>query len=670
MLTVVDLFCGAGGLSAGFKAARLPGNPDPQFRIAYGVDHDQDAIETFRAIHFAGVELEQLKIVAPCADIKEVTTASIRTALDKDAEVDILIGGPSCQGVSAAGLRNSEDHRNEMLPAFIQLVKELQPRWFVMENVPGLTHINNRELLCTIFEKFEAISGYRVSGDVLLAADYGVPQLRYRLFIIGTRTNAPIKFPNATHVPHTLNGQSRLPGVEQEYETVWEAIGNLADVEPEIYDVHSAATLRNPAGATIPNHYCIELGELNRSRIHSIPMGNDWRSMSIGLLPERYFATRASDQKGAYGRLSKNWPAYTITNGSYNVTAGPFTHPIYDRALSVRESARLQSFDDQHEFRGRIMSQYRQVGNAVPPRLAEAVAKAILHCDTHGATAQNWGRDGRLSAQLIRASLDNSEKFPVLTPRIVEPSVDRRKAPKPASKPNKRQQNKAQLVSFWETEPRPKCTKIENIQKLRQLAKQAGNYRTAKRARAIEAFLDGVPKDIIVQKANVSEASVKKWIDGFYAEGLDGWRAYHASVDRIVQNSPHLAGDVKNALRKARRTLLKPSQNRDGSQPKHKRLHMNRYLLRLAEHFRDYSVTSLTAEVENVLGYTVGTVYVGDLLAIADVALGVYIHRKRKAGDDLTHLAFNHVEEALKGTEEYSTIDDEEEIGVWPESRL
>src|SRR5947208_3040661 len=148
-LSVAEIYCGAGGLSAGFKAATAwwSGDPNQRFRIMYGVDRDKDAISTFRTFHFHDRKKESVEIVAPCKDVTKVSGAEILAAIKPRRRLDVLIGGPSCQGVSPAGLRNPDDNRNAMLLAFIRLVKELQPRWFLMENVPGLTHANNRELL-------------------------------------------------------------------------------------------------------------------------------------------------------------------------------------------------------------------------------------------------------------------------------------------------------------------------------------------------------------------------------------------------------------------------------------------------------------------------------------------------------------------------------------------
>lgn len=621
-LTVVDIFCGAGGLSAGFEdaVAWWPNHRGEKFEIVYGTDCDEDAIETFRAFHFPNVQQERLDVVTPCKDIKDITAESILEAIRPRERVDVLIGGPNCQGVSAAGLRNPDDCRNDMLLAFIRLVRELQPQWFIMENVPGLTHANNRDLLAAIFEQFESIKGYKVSGDVLLAADYGVPQFRYRLFVVGTNTGAPIRFPLATRTPSLPHRAEQSVETECSYRTVKQEIFDLTHYSPVIYDRKVLPNRSSRSISCPPNHYCIELGKTNKERIAAIEPGQDWRDMPMRLLPERYFATRASDQKGAYGRLLWDWPAYTITNAAYNVTAGPFTHPDHDRALSVREAARLQSFSDEHVFYGNVLSQYRQVGNAVPPKLAKAVAEAILYCHYRREEAKEWGEEGRLNLELIRDALDGTTSFPTMTPRSVHPLFDRRRRRK-LVKHAPSEANAGSHESAWDAEPRPSDPYPEDTRRLRELAKQPGNYRAAKRARAIIEFIDNKPKEDIVKNANVAEANVKKWVDGYFAHGLDGWRAYHTPPARIAGYDPILTERIRKAIKRVRRINLSPSKNGTGFDTNPKRLHMNGYLLKLIGSFGDFSVNGLIEEVEKKLENGVGTVYVGDLLAICDVVL-------------------------------------------------
>jgi DNA (cytosine-5)-methyltransferase 1 len=636
LLTLADIYCGGAGLSSGFKAAEAwwPNARGERFEVVYGVDRDKNAIETFRRVHFPELTREQLDLVAPCKNIDDITAKDILEAIQPHERVHVLIGGPSCQGVSAAGLRNPEDHRNDMLLKFINLVRELQPAWFVMENVAGLTHQNNRELLAEIFNELESIEGYEVSGDVLLAADYGVPQFRYRLFIIGTNTGAPIRFPLATHTPETSDSQQQLIEIKQSYRTLRNAIFDLSAHAPKIYEENVSPDESEESNAILHNHYSIEISEGNKARIATIKPGQDWRDMPVRLLPERYFATRASDQKGAYGRLLWDWPAYTITSEVTNVTAGPFTHPDFNRALSVRETARLQSFPDDHVFYGSVGSQYRQVGNAVPPDLAKAIANSILFCHYKREEAKNWGRQGRLSYQLIRDALDGKTVFPALTSRHIAPSANRRLERKKVYKTRSSENSQAKK-SAWNTKPRPLDPHPHDTRRLRRLAEQPGNYRAAKRAKAIVSFIDRVPRSKIVKEANVSETSVRKWVNAYFESGIDGWRAYHTSLEGNARLDPKIAKKIKKATLRARKTLLAPTKNGNGGGNYPKRLHMNRYLLNLIDRFGNHSVSELITAVEEKLGTGIGTVYVGDLLAMCDVIIQNESREAREEGVEI-----------------------------------
>lgn len=620
VLTVADIYCGAGGLSAGFvnAVARSVEGVEVRYELVYGIDRDPAAMQTFRSYHFSGLAEEELEIVAPCTDIAEVTPESILDAVrfcGFDC-LDVIIGGPNCQGVSAAGLRNPADERNKMLTTFIDLVRVLRPKWFVMENVPGLTHANNRRLLEAIFAEFEAIGGYEVYGDVLLAAGYGVPQLRYRLFIVGTNTGRQVRFPAPTHIAPQVEGTELVYG-RRSYVTVRKAIEDLAALG-------SAPWQRDhdPGEIQPPNHHWAVVDEVNKLRIFTVPEGGDWRNMPIRHLPERYFATRASDQKGAYGRLMWDWPAYTITNLANNVTAGPFTHPGQDRVISVREAARLQSFEDKHVFYGSVVSQYRQVGNAVPPLLAGAVAAGILKSHFFPQEASADMIQGRLSHSVIKDSLDDKRSFPILTPRCVHPLYDNLGGRKVV--PTVRESTGRPATSgTWDRDPRPsEDPHPRHTDLLRLLAEQPGNYRATKRARAIVDFVDGKPKADIVKAANVAESSVRKWVDGYYAEGLNGWRAYHTPIVGIANCNEELAQRLQQKVDAVRVFDLQPYRNGGNDGDEHKRYHMNAYLVKLKNCYGHLSVAALIALVEERLGYGIGTVYVDDLLAVADVIVG------------------------------------------------
>lgn len=349
-MTAADIFCGAGGLSLGLKAAGLD--------VRYAADWEAVAADTHESA-FPGCRTE-------CRDIREVDGRHI---LEAAGEVHLLAGGPSCQGLSQRGARDPNDPRNMMLREFLRLVGEVRPPCFLMENVAGLAHKHNLHLLRDLFDRFADL-GYRCGADVLLAADYGVPQLRHRMFLIG-RLGGEVRFPAPTHGPGN-------------YLTSWEAVEDMPlECRPgEVPYAGEAAgayarSLRRADGV-VGDHVCTKLTPINQARVDAVPPGGNWKDLPPHLLPERFFRYRMTDQSGTYARLRPDQPAFTITCRAGNVTCGTFIHPAANRSLSVREAARIQSFPDWFSPKGSLADKYRQVGNAVPPRLAAAVARAAV----------------------------------------------------------------------------------------------------------------------------------------------------------------------------------------------------------------------------------------------------------------------------------------------------
>lgn len=374
----VDLFCGAGGLSAGFEKAG--------FTSVYANDYDKYACETY--------ELNHRNAYVHCGDVEELSGKAIleKTQL---SSVPLVIGGPNCQGVSLRGLRDPNDPKNKAFYNFVRLVNELQPEWFVMENVPGLMHKHNRELAASIFKEFSSI-GYNCGAEVLLAADYGVPQLRYRLIIIGNRTGLPICFPDQTHFkPFRKNNDLLQDAQDGPYwRTTRDAIFDLDNIdngggEPYVeydkaiddlgrlgLDKEYIKYLREGAHG-ISNHVCHKTSDSNIELIKHIPQGGNWRNIPEEIRPPRFKKVALKDHTTTYGRLNWDMPSRTVTTYFNNISSGAFTHPIQNRGISVREGARLQSFPDSFVFKGTLARQYRQVGNAVPPLLAYHVASPI-----------------------------------------------------------------------------------------------------------------------------------------------------------------------------------------------------------------------------------------------------------------------------------------------------
>ncbi len=549
--------CGAGGLSLGFAQARTPSG-EPAFDVRYGVDLDPNCMATYRANVLAGSDADRVRR-GPERSVVGLTPGDILEAAGVES-VGTIIGGPNCQAVSTAGLRNPEDARNKMFREFHRLVGALRPRWFVMENVPGLAHANALPLLLEVLSALAELDGYEVAADVLLAADYGVAQYRYRLFIIGTRTGVPIRFPAPT----------RFASAEPRYRSVRDAIASL--------HTHDDADV-------------IDL--VNVRRIKHVPAGGDWRDLPVRLLPERNFWVRSSDQRGAYGRLDWDEPAYTITGLFGNITAGRFTHPTEDRAITATEAARLQGFDADFTLHGKANSWHRQIGNAVPPPLARAVAQAIARAEL-GASDEHGDLPGRLDVETVKAASEGGKRLPVLTPRL-----SRRPSTRPTTSVSVASSRRARVRSVDPSTDRGR---------LEAEARMSGHRWTAKRARAVLGSRAGKDAATLALELRVSERSVTRWIADYEGAGAEGWRAYHTPTDRLVSD-PVQRKALREAVRKVRRPAAVGGPR------------VNRSLRQLIERFGDESVNELIQRLRTHVGVDPGTVYVGDLLAVCSVLL-------------------------------------------------
>jgi len=358
--TVIDLFCGAGGLSEGFRQAG--------FQVLVGQDYDNRAGETFVATH-----PEARFISGP---IQNVTPQDLLAAAKaKPGEIDVIVGGPPCQGYSVNNhQRGLEDPRSGLFREYLRIVKGIQPRWLVIENVTGIASIAGGNIVKEIFDGIESL-GYRAEMKVLRAEEFGVPQERRRVIFIATRTDAPILFPEPTH------GHGLKPFV-----TVWDAISDLPKLKngdkktPLHYAMHPQndyQALLREANGPLYNHSASKLSLINEERMMHIPPGGSWRDIPINLLPEGMKKAKRSDHTKRYGRPKKTDLSCTILT-KCDVHWGAYIHPEQNRSFSVREAARLQSFPDYFAFRGSRTEQYVQVGNAVPPLLAKKIAESVL----------------------------------------------------------------------------------------------------------------------------------------------------------------------------------------------------------------------------------------------------------------------------------------------------
>lgn len=373
--TAIDLFSGAGGITLGLLNAG--------FNVVFCGDVDEACeathLRNFSSIPFARTDVTQLE----GADILKVAGL-------KPGELDLLIGGPPCQGFSILGQRQMWDPRNGLFHEFLRIAKELQPSCVVIENVTGLATLGNGAVLREIGGAF-AEAGYAVDCAELLAAQYGVPQMRFRMFFIGWRLDQRKRggFPAPTHgragigdlVPNRTISAEESDGLV----TIRDAIGDLSEIaagelgtsyqgQPKgAYQV----AMREDAPADLANHYAPRLSPQNIERLRALKPGQDWRDLPRHLLPAGMQRALRKDHTRRYRRMKWEGVARSIITRFRDPKSGEYTHPEQHRTISIREAARIQSFPDWFVFEGGYSQQYDQVGNAVPPLLARAVAMEL-----------------------------------------------------------------------------------------------------------------------------------------------------------------------------------------------------------------------------------------------------------------------------------------------------
>lgn len=366
--TAVDLFCGAGGLSEGFIEAG--------FEVLAANDFDSCAAETFKLNH-----PETRFYDGPIQDIS--TGDMLNAAGLESGELDVLIGGPPCQAFSVYNhQRGMHDERSGLFREYLRMVEGLMPRFVVMENVTGITSVAGGRAVDEIYRSLESL-GFYVDHQVLRAENYGVPQERRRIFFIGVRDGDSFRWPEPTHSRQD-NVLLKVPGQEP-LVTVWDAISDLPELhicegeDESNYDCEPESEFQHAIrrrSKQLFNHVAPSLAGINIERLKHIPQGGSWRDIPVALLPAGMKRAKRSDHTKRYGRLHPDGLASTILT-KCDLHWGAFIHPTQERSLTVREAARFQTFPDRFRFLGSRGEQFRQVGNAVPPRLANAVAKAV-----------------------------------------------------------------------------------------------------------------------------------------------------------------------------------------------------------------------------------------------------------------------------------------------------
>ena len=361
-LTAIDLFCGAGGLSDGFRQAG--------FKILAGNDIMPSAGATFRSTHSDSIFYSN-----PASELSARQIFS-DTGLKK-GDLDCLIGGPPCQGFSVYNHRRGlHDPRSHLFRDFLSLVNRLQPKWVVIENVTGIFSAGGGKAVEDIIEALDDLN-YQADVRILKAEEYGVPQVRRRAFFVANRLGVKNPFPIPSH------GEDLLPLV-----TVKDAIydlpqldngEDLGDLEYLSYPISKFQKEMRKNSTYVTCHAAARLGTINVERMKYIPPGGSWRDIPYDLLPAGMKRAKRSDHTKRYGRLEWGGLASTILT-KCDVHWGAYIHPEQDRSITVREAARLQSFPDTFIFSGSRTEQYVQVGNAVPPLLGKAIAQSIKKC--------------------------------------------------------------------------------------------------------------------------------------------------------------------------------------------------------------------------------------------------------------------------------------------------
>ncbi|MDU7638395.1 MAG: DNA cytosine methyltransferase [Veillonella dispar] len=345
--TVIDLFAGVGGLSLGFE---MEG-----FDILLANEFDQSIATAYKENH------KSTNVV-----VGDITSLDLSKVFGEYVnKIDVVIGGPPCQGFSQKGKRKTiNDERNFLFKHYVEVVKFVKPKYFVMENVPNLLTAEKGFFLNEIKGLFKDY-GYSIRYGILNAADYGVPQNRRRAIIIGKYLANPPELP--------------LPCKQKV--TIWDAISDLAYLESGEGEFEQE--YRNSPKSDyekkmrkeskiLYNHMATKHSALALERLSLIPP-----NAGKEVLPKKHITK--SVYSGTWSRMKQNDVAVTITTRFDTPSSGKFTHPFLNRAITVREAARLQSFPDTFKFIGSKMSQMKQVGNAVPPLLARKIAHVIMN---------------------------------------------------------------------------------------------------------------------------------------------------------------------------------------------------------------------------------------------------------------------------------------------------
>lgn len=356
MYNIMDLFAGVGGLSYGFS--RLP-----EFRVVAANEIDPDIARAYSLNH------PDVKVIN--RNIGEMTEECLREVLG-DTRIDVVVGGPPCQSYSTLGKRQLDDRANLFLQ-YKRVLGILQPKAFVFENVTGILSMNKRTLFQEVQREFSDL-GYQLKYQVLNAVDYGVPQQRERVILVGFRGENKFEYPAPTH------GEGRKP-----YVTLRDALGDLPPLQSgqasERYekaaDNEFLKWVRANAGKKLTEHAAPKNGKHLIRIMQALQDGQSKDDLPEALRPK-------SGYGNTYAKLWWDRPSTTITRNFACPSSSRCIHPRDSRAMSIREGARLQSFPDDYLFYGPDGKKRLEIGNAVPPLLSAAIAEKMLEALQEG----------------------------------------------------------------------------------------------------------------------------------------------------------------------------------------------------------------------------------------------------------------------------------------------
>lgn len=354
MIKAVSLFSGGGGLDLGFK--------ENGYKIIWAIDNNKDAVETYK---------HNIDKNIICDDITKIDISKI-------PEADIIIGGPPCQSFSLIGKRNTTDDIGKLVWKYLEIIKQKRPKAFVFENVTGLLSAKDddgKKIIDNLIKEFKKLN-YTINPKVLNAADYGVPQLRKRVIIVGLLGNNKFDFPKVEYNESGENGLKKYISVEEAISDITNCNDNYTSKPNSEYQVKMRINSENNI---LKNHIRQKESQLDSFIIKYVKEGGNYMDIPLTVNSKRI---RRLQKDGGhttcYGRMDRSKPSYTINTYFNRPNVGCNIHYSQDRLITAREALRLQSFPDNYE----VISSSKQgintiIGNAVPPLLASNIAKEL-----------------------------------------------------------------------------------------------------------------------------------------------------------------------------------------------------------------------------------------------------------------------------------------------------